>query len=427
MADYVKDLIEYLKESPSPYHAVEATKIRLKQAGFLELEEGKPWKLAKGKGYFVTRNGSALCAFVTPNKGFERSVILTGHTDSPGFKVKPFPEKTVENMQMLTCEVYGGPLLSSWLNRELGIAGRATYMNKKNALETKLLNENGMRLTIPELAIHLNREVNQLGLKLDKQEHIPALCGLNSKLPKNKGFLETLFKKHLKMDQVEAFDLFLYPIESPQRLGIQEELIASYRIDNLASCHSGIASLIESKKASNSLLKAVVLFDHEEVGSETAQGAGSTFLKQTLERIQIGMKMSREEMLIALSKSLCVSVDMAHALHPNYPLMHEQSHRPLLGEGIVLKVSAQQRYATESPNSAEISRACKLAKVKMQSFVIRTDLPCGSTVGPIVATRLGIPTVDIGCPQLSMHGARELFAAQDHLDMIAVGKQLFSQ
>ncbi len=411
----LSDFKSFLDKSPTSWHAAEELAKRLASSGFSRLHEEEKWKLQKGKSYFVQRGGS-LCAFSLPKKTAKRAVILGSHTDSPALKVKPKPEVQKENMILLGVEVYGSPLLTSWLNRDLALAGRVAVTNKKGKIQEKLVFLDEAPLFIPQLAPHLDRDVNEKGLLLNKQEHLVPIATLISSKGKQKSYLETLLKRQISFDSLLSFDLFLVPIEKSRYLGTEEEMLSSYRLDNLASAHSCASALMDSKESQETLQMAI-FSDHEEIGSRSSTGAASPFLEDILKRITYALQMDEEEFFQMKSRSLCVSVDMAHALNPNYVQKYDPNHQPLLGKGIVVKYNADLKYTTSAPTAAQVIRLAEKLKLPYQSFVSRSDIPGGSTIGPILAQSLGIATVDIGCPQLSMHSAREVMACQDFLDM----------
>lgn len=414
----ISDLLNFLDSSPTAWHAVENCTTLLLKSGFKELKEEEIWNLEPKGRYFVIRNGSSLSAFIVPVQHPSTAHIIASHTDSPSLKLKPNCEFYIENMLMLGCEVYGAPLLSSWLNRDLGIAGRVVYLDQQNTLCERLVRLEDCPVVIPQLAIHLDRTVNESGLVLNKQEHLAALASVETNQKFNASFLKCHLKKQFSFKELLSFDLFLYPLEKACLIGEDRHLISSYRIDSLESVYAALEALLQTKKSGSNLLKMIVLWDNEEIGSNTAQGAGSPFLPHMMERIALSLKMSREDYFRLNSRSLCISVDLAHALHPNYPEKHEPLHRPLLNHGIVIKTNAQQRYASDARSFAAIAALCLKHHIPYQKYVVRSDIPCGTTVGPINANLTGISTVDIGCAQLSMHSCREIMGASDHLSMI---------
>lgn len=419
----IENLLHFLNSCPTPWHVNQFLLSLFTKEGFLEKREEEAWDLQPEKKYTVQRQGTTLCAFVMPRKIPRSMIFLSSHTDSPGLKLKPRPEIELEGMVLLKTEVYGAPLLTSWLNRDLGIAGKVFYLNQKEEVEERLITIDEIALTIPQLAIHLDREVNEKGLLLNKQEHLNALVAL-VKEKKEEKILDTLLFPFIQHKELLAHDLFLYPLEKARLIGTDHSLLASYRIDSLASVHAIVESFLQEAEPEEDRLKIILFSSHEEIGSETSQGASSSFIEQTLERINMHLGGSREDLFRLLQSSLGVSVDLAHGVHPNHVEKHDAHHRPRLGNGVVIKYNAQQRYATNSFSAAHIKKAAINCGIALQEFVSRNDLPCGSTIGPLHSTKTGMPTVDIGCAQLSMHGCRELMACQDQLDMIQLLKQL---
>lgn len=417
-------LLDFVKQSPTAWHAVEAIRQRLLSEGFHELDEADLWQLKHGQRYFTVRNGSSLCAFIMPSKKIQSCSIIAAHTDSPALKLKPNAEYSKGNMTMVGVELYGSPLLSSWLNRDLGIAGRIAYLDENGMIQESLVRIDEAPLVIPQLAIHLDRMVNDNGLVLNKQEHLSALAAVNQQGVEP--YLEHLVKEQCpSAKQLLIHDLFLYPLEEPSFVGADRQLLAGYRLDNLCSVYAGLEALLSlPEKASSDNLAMAVFWDHEEIGSTSAQGAASPFLPHLLERISLSMGNTREAYLCLLRNSLCISVDVAHAWHPNYPDKHDLRHQPQLNCGVVLKFNAQQRYASDSRSASRVAAACRKLKLPLQNFAARNDIPSGSTIGPITAALTGITTVDIGIPQLSMHSSRELIGCQDQQQMTHLLKSL---
>ncbi len=416
MAHILSDFKAFLDQSPTAWHAVSQLGNRLAVCDFSPLSESEKWKLEPGKKYFVSRGG-ALCAFVLPQAKPQRAVVLASHTDSPSLKLKPRPFFQKENMSLLGVEVYGSPLLTSWLNRDLALAGRVLVTNGNHQVEEKLVFLDDVALFIPQLAIHLDREVNDKGLVINKQDHLCPIVGLIEEGSDPLQSLENLLRRHLSFDSLVSFELFLVPLEPARFVGSKNEMIASYRIDNLASVHASISAMGYLKQPTQNALQMAIFWDNEEIGSYTREGAASPFFSDILQRIGYNFKLDVEEILMLKNNALCISVDMAHALNPNYPKKHDPNHQPLLGKGIVLKFNANQKYASNAHSAATIIQACKTLNLAQQSFACRSDISCGSTVGPIVAQETGINTVDIGCPQLSMHSIREVMACQDYVDL----------
>ncbi len=328
--------------------------------------------------------------------------------------MKPQPEVRSHQSLSLGIEIYGAPLLNSWLNKDLGIAGRVFYLNKQNVCIEKLVRLEKYPVVIPQLAIHLDRDVNEKGLVLNKQDHLNALAGFDIDFPDKRSYIETLLKESLDYNRLISFDLHLFPLDPARLVGYKHPFIASYRIDSLASVHAALSAFLENLTPLEEDIKMIIFWDNEEVGSHTAQGAKSPFLNHTLERILLSLGQSREDYFKLLNRSHCTSIDLAHALHPNHSDKHDPQHRPLLGKGVVLKTNAQQRYATDANSSLPIEIAALKAGIPLQKFASRNDIPCGTTIGPLQACATGMPTVDIGCGQLSMHGCRELMSVEDH-------------
>ncbi len=424
--DALPDLLDYLGSAPTPYHAVFAAQLRLGAAGFRELKERDAWDAVREGGrFFVTAGGTSLLAFVVPRGGALAGFRLVGaHTDSPNLRLKPRPDYQKEGYAQLGVEVYGGALLNSWLDRDLGIAGRLTVREGDGTLGSRLVRIGRPICRVAQLAIHLDREAND-GLKLNRQEHLAPIFGLGAG-----DDVLTVAAREIGVPaaDVVAHDLMLYDLTAPVRGGRSGELFFSGRLDNLAMCHAGVEALIRAAERAleGDLVPVVALFDHEEVGSESAVGAHSAFLPRVLERIALGLGRSREEHLRALAGSLCVSADMAHAVHPNYADRHEARHRPALNGGPVVKSNAQQRYATSGATAALFRELCRSVDVPVQDYAHRTDLPCGTTIGPIASTLLGVRTVDVGNPMLSMHSARELGGAEDPERMTRVMRAFYT-
>jgi aspartyl aminopeptidase len=398
------DLVSYLDASPSPFHAVESTSSRLVAAGFSPVDEGAAWDGVPERGY-VARDG-ALIAWVLPadDRPAAEFRIVGAHTDSPCLRVKPYPDSDSAGWRQLGVEVYGGVLLNSWLDRDLGIAGRVVTVDGSS----HLVDMRRPVARVPQLAIHLDRGVNDNGLKLDAQRHVHPVWGSGTSTT---GEFAEWLSDTAAIDQPTWWELCLYDVQGASVLGGDVSLLASGRLDNQVSCWAATTSLTESE--ASGAVSMVVLNDHEEVGSASTTGASGPLLEHVLERLVTARGGTRDDFVRALSASMCVSADNAHAVHPNYPERHEPAHGPLVNAGPAIKLNSNQRYATSASTAAAFQRACVAAGVPWQVFVSRNDMPCGSTIGPLTATRLGIATVDVGVPQLSMHSARELCGVHD--------------
>ena len=397
------DLIDFLDRSPSPFHAVRSAAQRLGAAGFVEMDGTRVWESVPATGFLCS--GGALIAWRMPSDCPSGSPvrIVGAHTDSPGLRIKPNPDVDSEGWRQLNVEVYGGALLNSWLDRDLGIAGQLVGRSG----DSVLFDHHAPVARVAQLAIHLDREINDAGLILDRQRHLLPIWGVGPQLPV---FAQWLSAASGQGD-IAWWELCLYDLQGARIIGADDSLLASARLDNQLSCWAAITALAEAQPTHGIAL--AVLNDHEEVGSASTTGASGPFLEMVLERLEAARGGSRATLLAALAASSCISADNAHAVHPNYPERHDPGHRPMVNRGPAIKLNANQRYATSATTAALFERCCALAQVPWQVFVSRNNMPCGSTIGPLTATRLGIPTVDIGVPQLSMHSARELCGVDD--------------
>ena len=406
---------EYIDASPSPFHACAETARRLEQAGFRRRSEHDPWTSAPG-GSYIQRGGSLIAWWVgsdhEPWTGFR---ILGAHTDSPNLRIKPRPDTGRAGFRQLGVEIYGGALLNSWLDRDLGLSGRVFLKSETGATpEERLFLIARPILRVPQLAIHLHREVRTDGLKLNPQKHMAPAWGLVGGAETNfRGWLAS----ELEVDaaRILSWDAMCHDTQPSGLVGLHEEFLSAPRLDNLASCFGGLEALVArlEDEAQPRQIPVLSFFDHEEVGSSSQRGAASPILRDVLERVVLSLGGSREDYHRAIANSFCVSADMAHATHPNYPEKHEPDHQLALNAGPVIKINSNLRYASEGSTEAVFQEACERASVPYQKWVNRSDLACGSTIGPITAANLGVRTVDVGCPQLAMHSAREMCGSAD--------------
>ncbi len=439
--DFTNGLLAFIKSSPTPFHAVETMVEILEKNGFKRLNEADQWDVnsaanssTQGERYYVTRNNSSIVAFqiMQPLVGslVEQGIRMVGaHTDSPCLKVKPNPEIINNHYLQLGVEVYGGALLNPWFDRDLSLAGRVSYLNKEDKIEHQLINLEKAIAVIPSLAIHLDREANKKH-SINQQNHLPPVM---MKLPEHKSGAKPGFKKILlkiinanrdattqsKAVKILDYELSFYDVQPPAVIGLHDDFIASARLDNLLSCYTGLMALVNNDCRQNSLL---VCNDHEEVGSMSAAGAQGSFLKSVLQRLTD----SDESFARMIANSNMISADNAHGVHPNYADKHDANHGPILNNGPVIKVNANQRYASNSETGALFKRLCQLADVPVQSFVVRSDMACGSTLGPITASEIGVKTVDVGVPTFAMHSIRELAGRWDAFYLYRVFKQFFN-
>lgn len=410
--DYIDAFARYVEASPSSYHAVEAAAELLLTAGFAEVAEAEAWSpLTAGSAGFVRRDGALIAWRAGAAPSATGPVRVLGcHTDSPGFVLKPRPDFSTEGWAQAAVEVYGGPLLNSWLDRDLAFAGRlVTRQGSAHLVRT------GAVARIPQLAIHLDREANA-GLKLDRQRHtqpVIGVSGLGGVAGAGAPVLDLLADAAgIPVAEIAGADVRLADTQAPARLGVSGELLASPRLDNLSSVFAGLTALLEGETAPGTL-SLLAAFDHEELGSESRSGASGPFLEEVLGRLFAGLGAGPEERARAFAGSWCLSADAGHAVHPNYPERHDPHVRPQPGGGPMLKVNANQRYASDAHGAALWLRCAEAAGVATQTFVSNNEIPCGSTIGPLTATRTGIRTVDVGVPLLSMHSARELAHVDD--------------
>ncbi|MGV9449888.1 M18 family aminopeptidase [Streptomyces sp. NPDC003635] len=406
---HTDDLMTFLAAGPSPYHAVANTAERLEKAGFRQVAETDAWDGTSG-GKYVVRGGAIVAWFVpegaAPHTPFR---IIGAHTDSPNLRVKPLPDSGAHGWRQVAVEIYGGPLLNSWLDRDLGLAGRLTLRDGS----TRLVNVDRPLLRVPQLAIHLDRAVSSEGLKLDKQRHLQPVWGLGDDVRDGDliAFLEE--ESGLAVGEVTGWDLMVHSVEPPAYLGRDRELLAGPRMDNLLSVHAAVAALTAVSGGDLDFIPVLAAFDHEENGSQSDTGADGPLLGGVLERSVFARGGSYEDKARAFAGTVCLSSDTGHAVHPNYAERHDPTHHPRINGGPILKVNVNNRYATDGSGRAVFAAACERAGVPFQSFVSHNAMPCGTTIGPITAARHGIRTVDIGVAILSMHSARELCGAED--------------
>jgi len=433
---YLEDLAAFIQASPSSYHAAAEAGRRLESAGFVWLDEAAEWPSRKdatadavepasagqrrrssrrrdGAGrYYVIRDG-AVVAWVQPATANSTTPyrIVGAHTDSPGFALKPLPATESHGWLQAGVEIYGGPLLNSWLDRELELAGRVVSRQGDERLV-----RSGPLLRIPQLAIHLDRSVNDEGLKLDRQRHLVPLFGAEASdedASTGRDQILELLARLADVDEIAGFDVRLADTQPPARFGLSGELFASGRLDNLVSVHAGVRAITDAALSGAQHVSVLAAFDHEELGSASRSGASGPLLDDVLARVAHGLGGGPMELRRSLAASWCLSADAGHAVHPNYAERHDPVVRPRPGRGPLLKINANQRYATDAAGAAEWARVCSRAGVEFQHFVSNNSVPCGSTIGPLTSTRLGIRTIDAGVPLLSMHSARELCHVDD--------------
>lgn len=410
-------LLDYIDASPSPWHAVGTATQQLKTQGYAKLRETDSWQLEPGGKYFVTRSDASLIAFIVGQKpAFERGFRIVGaHTDSPGLRLKPKAAYASDGLIRLGVEVYGGPILATFADRDLGLAGRV-HVQGDTGLTAHLLRFDAPIVRLPNLAIHMNREVNESGLKFNRQTELPLILGATQEPAQtHQRFLELIADKlQTQAADILTYEFNAYDTQKGSFWGADKEFIANSQLDNLASCHAALTALQEIEAPEATCVCA--LFDHEEVGSVSTTGAAGSFLADVLERIETDCEARKR----AFARSFFISADMAHAYHPNFPNAYEPQHKVMVNGGPVIKLNANQRYSTSAETAARFIALCHAAGVPFQQYVHRTDLGCGSTIGPILAANLGMDCVDVGSPMWAMHSIRESAGALDHSYMISV-------
>ncbi|MCK5898385.1 MAG: M18 family aminopeptidase [Methylococcales bacterium] len=426
--EQVANLLKFIDASPSPYHAVKSVEKQLLAHDFKRLSESKPWTLEKNQGYYVVRDQSSIIIFRTGHQPLSEAgyKIIGAHTDSPSLKITPNGAHNEGDYLRLGVEIYGSPILATFSDRELSLAGRVSYKNNQGKIKTKLVHFKDPLLRLPNLAIHLNRQVNEQGLKFHTQKELSLLLACaNEQLPQQR-FSQLLEQEtKLKQTQILSWELTVYDTQKGSFWGADQEFYANSQLDNLASCHAVLKALLHKKNRRPASALVCAFFDHEEIGSESYKGADGNFLNAVLERISASAKQTHEAYQRSLAQSLMVSVDMAHAYHPNFPNAYETNHRVMMNKGVVIKINANHRYSSESISEARFIHYCQQANVPYQRYSHCSDIPCGSTIGPMSAANVGIRTVDVGNPMWAMHSIRESAGVLDHHYMIKVLQAFF--
>lgn len=426
MKPEIKDLFSMLQKSVSPYHTVEEGATQLKNTNYIELKLDEKWKLEKGKGYFIRPYGSTLIAFrIGENyQSGEMLRIEAAHTDWPCLKLKSLPEKK-GHYQSLNVEVYGGPILSTWLDRPLSAAGRvATKGTDVFHPKIRLVDFQKPYFIIPNLAIHMNRKINE-GVELNRQIDMLPLCGVNESSEKN-WFLTALAKElQVDLSDIIDYEINIYNKDSSDLIGFQRDLISSPRLDNISSVQACLSGLINGKRTHG--INLIALFDNEEIGSHTKQGGDSNILPMILEHLYTALGQNREEYLTAIAGGMMLSVDVAHAIHPNHPEKCDITNQIYLNEGVSIKLSGNQRYATDCEAVSIIEQLCKKYTIPYKKFANRSDIPGGSTLGTITSSFLPMKTVDLGVPILAMHSSRETMGANDQISLCHLTTAFFQE
>ena len=420
----ISDFLLFLRNSPTPFHVAQNLRFMLQSAGYNELFEKDEWSLKKNGKYFVIRGDSSLVAFelnraVSDNAGF---LAVGAHTDSPCLKLKPNSTKERFGYLQLNIEVYGGVLLNPWFDRDLSIAGKVVYKIKSGQIKNMLIDFKKPLAVLSSLAIHLDREANKKR-SIDKQKMLSPILALKSEGRDFQDLLISEIKKKEKMKtglSLLTSDLFMYDTQAPAVAGMNEDFVSSARLDNLVSCYYACRALIDSKSSHNKLL---ICNDHEEVGSQSYIGAKGNFLKDVLGRVC----RTPEQYSRVIASSLLVSADNAHGLHPNFPERHDENHRPIINSGVVIKINNNQAYASNADTCSIIQNLAEKRKIPIQYFISNNEMPCGSTIGPITATALGVKTVDLGLPTFAMHSIRELCGVNDIFSFYKLLLELYQE
>jgi len=428
----VQNLLDFIDASPSPWHVVSTIEAQLaaQTPAWQRLDETAKWVLQSGGRYYVVRDDSSIVLFIQGQKplaetGFK---IIGAHTDSPGLRIKPNAASSADGLLRLGVEVYGGPILATFTDRDLSLAGRIAYKNDQDEIASMRVKFDQPLLRLPNLAIHMNRTVNEEGLKLQKQTELPLILSASTDEQLPPVFFAALLQQQsgIAATRILSWDLAVYDTQKGAFWGADSEFYADSQLDNLASCHAALQALLDNTVMQSDATRVCALFDHEEIGSQSNKGANGSFLPDVLSRIVLATETGSEDYARALAKSFMISADMAHAYQPNFPNAYDPGHKVSVNKGPVIKVNANHNYSSESVSAAMFADWCEQAGVPYQKYSHRCDLPCGSTIGPITSAKLGIRAIDVGNPMWAMHSIRESAGVLDHDYMIRVMKLFFA-
>ena len=429
----VQNLLDFIDASPSPWHVVSTieTQLAAQTPAWERLDETAKWNLLPGGRYYVVRDDSSIVLFIQGQKpqaetGFK---IIGAHTDSPGLRIKPNAASATDGLLRLGVEVYGGPILATFTDRDLSLAGRIAYKNDLDRIASVLVKFDQPLLRLPNLAIHMNRAVNEEGLKLQKQIELPLILSALAGEQLPQAYFSALLQQQsgIAATRILSWDLAAYDTQKGTFWGAESEFYADSQLDNLASCHAALQALLDNTVMQPDSTRVCALFDHEEIGSQSNKGAEGSFLPDVLQRIASATATGSEDYARTMAKSFMISADMAHAYQPNFPNAYDPDHKVIVNKGPVIKVNANHRYSSESVSAAMFADWCEQAGVPYQKYSHRCDLPCGSTIGPITSARLGIRSIDVGNPMWAMHSIRESAGVLDHDYMIRVMKRFFAE
>jgi len=428
----VQNLLDFIDASPSPWHVVKTieTLLATQTPAWQRLDETAKWTLQPGGRYYVVRDDSSIILFIAGQKplaetGFK---IIGAHTDSPGLRIKPNAASSSDGLTRLGVEIYGGPILATFTDRDLSLAGRIAYKNDQDEIASMLVAFDQPLLRLPNLAIHMNRAVNEEGLKLQKQTELPLILSASAEEQLPQTYFSALLQQQsgIAAERILSWDLAVYDTQQGAFWGSESEFYADSQLDNLASCHAALQALLDVAVMQPDGTRVCALFDHEEIGSESSKGADGSFLPDVLGRIALASATDGEDYARALAKSFMISADMAHAYQPNFPNAYDPGHKVTVNKGPVIKINANHNYSSESVSAAMFADWCEQAGVPYQKYSHRCDLPCGSTIGPITSAKLGIRSIDVGNPMWAMHSIRESAGVLDHGYMIRVMKRFFA-
>ncbi|MDP1665775.1 MAG: M18 family aminopeptidase [Methylobacter sp.] len=429
----VQSLLDFIDASPSPWHVVKTieTQLATQTPAWQRLDETAKWTLQPGGRYYVVRDDSSIVLFIQGQKplaetGFK---IIGAHTDSPGLRIKPNAASSADGLLRLGVEIYGGPILATFTDRDLSLAGRIAYKNDQDQITGVLVKFDQALLRLPNLAIHMNRAVNEEGLKLQKQTELPLILSVSTEEQLPRAYFSALLQQQsgIAAERILSWDLAVYDTQKGAFWGAESEFYANSQLDNLASCHAALQALLDNADLQPDSTRVCALFDHEEIGSQSNKGADGSFLPDVLQRIALATATDDEDYARALAKSFMISADMAHAYQPNFPNAYDPDHKVSVNKGPVIKVNANHNYSSESVSAAMFANWCEQADVPYQTYSHRCDLPCGSTIGPITSAKLGIRSIDVGNPMWAMHSLRESAGVLDHEYMIRVMKRFFAE
>ncbi|MGZ4967903.1 MAG: M18 family aminopeptidase [Methylobacter sp.] len=430
--ELVQNLLDFIDASPSPWHVIKTIEAQLatQAPSWQRLDETAKWTLQPGGRYYVVRDDSSIVLFIQGQKplaetGFK---IIGAHTDSPGLRIKPNAATAMDGLLRLGVEIYGGPILATFADRDLSLAGRIAYKNDQGQITAMLVKFDQALLRLPNLAIHMNRAVNEEGLKLQKQTELPLILSALAEQQLPQAYFSALLQQQsgIAAERILSWDLAVYDTQKGAFWGAESEFYADSQLDNLASCHAAIQALLDDSVIQPDCTRVCALFDHEEIGSQSNIGAEGSFLPDVLQRIALSTATGDDDYARALAKSFMISADMAHAYQPNFPNAYDPDHKVTVNKGPVIKINANHRYSSESVSAAMFADWCEQAGVPYQKYSHRCDLPCGSTIGPITSARLGIRSIDVGSPMWAMHSIRESAGVLDHGYMISVMKRFFA-